>query len=200
MEIVNKEEEIEISKYPLNTTWKLYDHQKSGSDDYDKNTRYIGSFSDVVTFWQYFNHIPPPSKLFYQVNTGKPYYQLDKDVKREISSISLFRNNIQPKWEDPINKMGGEINLKNFFKKQIQPILYLDELWENLVLSCIGEIFEFSEEVTGIRVVDSSIPNKPLYRIEMWFSNLDHAQDMEKNFKKILCLNKKDKIFHKKHK
>lgn len=186
-------------KYPLSTSWKFYDHQKSGSDDYDKSTRYIGSFDDVITFWQYFNNIPKPSQLFYQVNIGKPYYQLKKEDKREISSISLFRNDIKPKWEDPINAKGGEINLKKFYKKELSPIKYLDLLWESLVLSCIGNNLEYSDEITGVRVVDSSIENKPLYRIEMWFSNLDHVQEMENNFRKILDLEPNDKIFMKKH-
>ena len=185
-------------QYPLSTTWKLYDHEKSGSDDYDKSTRYIGSFNDAITFWQYFNNIPTPSKLFYQINTGKPYYQL-KDSKREISSISLFRNDIQPKWEDPVNKLGGEISIKKFYKRQTTPIKYLDTLWESLVLNCIGENFQYSEEITGIRVVDSSVNNKPLYRIELWFSNLEHSEEIEYNIRKVLKLDAGEKFFHKKH-
>lgn len=196
--INGKEDKVE---YPLSSTWKIYDHEKSDNNNYDKSTRCICSFSDVITFWQFFNNIPLPSNLFYQSNTGKPYYKLNdnNDKKREIASISIFRNNIEPKWEDPINKKGGEINLKKFYKKHMSSVEYLDKLWETLILACIGENFQYSEEITGIRVVDSSLPNRPLYRIELWFSNLEHSGEMEKNFRKILELNDDDAISHKIH-
>ena len=48
----------------------------------------------------------------------KPYYENDNgNGIREVSSISLFRKGILPKWEDPKNVNGGEFALRRFFKK-----------------------------------------------------------------------------------
>jgi translation initiation factor 4E len=192
--------ESENSKLNLATSWSLYDHKKSTNLDYEGGTRFIGSFKTVPEFWGYFNNLPKPSDLFYQKDIGKPFYDINGS-EREIASISLFRKGIKPEWEDPHNKIGGEVTLRKFYKKGIAPVEYLDQLWENLSMGCIGEQFSKAESVTGIRVVDSSVPShkKPLYRIELWFSNLEYAYKMEEDFKRILNLPENDKIHFKSH-
>ena len=184
----------------LATAWTLYDHKKSSNHDYDGGTRFIGSFGTVPEFWSFYNNLPKPSDLFYQKDIGKPFYDINGS-EREIASISLFRKGIEPKWEDPHNSIGGEVTLRKFYKKGIAPVEYLDQLWENLSMGCVGEQFSNSESITGIRVVDSSVPShkKPLYRIELWFSNLEYADDIGEDFKRILNLPENDKIHFKSH-
>ena len=65
-----------LSDKILNDTWIIYDHEKSNNDDYDKSTRIIGQFNTVIDFWTYYNQLLPPSKLFYQKDIGKPYYEI----------------------------------------------------------------------------------------------------------------------------
>lgn len=184
----------------LNDTWIIYDHEKSDNQNYEKSTRKIGEFNTINGFWSFFNNIPKPSDLFYQRDTGKPFYNYNNE-DREVASISMFRDGVLPEWEDPRNKHGGEIILRKFFRKGVAPVEYLDFLWETLAMGCVGEQFINSDNITGIRVVDSSMVNddKPLYRIELWFSNLDFKDSLEKDFKKILALPMSDKIHLKIH-
>ena len=48
--------------------------------------------------------------------------------ERVIESFSLFKNGIEPSWEDDGNIRGGEW----WIRKQVQPGM-LDRWWENLV-------------------------------------------------------------------
>ena len=203
--IEENEEEILLLKKSLKfeTSWTFYDHEKSTNTDYDKSTRMIGSFDNIIDFWSFFNNIPGPSSLFYQKEHGKPYY-IYKDKKREISSISLFRSGIEPKWEDPKNINGSEISLRKFYNKDLPPIVFLDNLWLNLIVSCIGEQFSKSEDITGCRVVDSSIiiSGKPLYRIELWFSSQktpEEINQLDLQFKSFLKLTSNDKLLYNIH-
>lgn len=187
--------------------WIFYDHMKSEQFDYDECTRFIASFDNVSDFWSLINNLPKPSDLFYQKEIGKPHY-IYKEDPREVSSISMFRDGIAPKWEDPLNRDGGEIALKKFFyNKNIVPIDYVDSLWIRLIINIIGEQFTNSLNITGIRVVDSyntdplksSDKNKPLYRIEMWFTDISHKELYEKEIRSILNLAPNDKIIFKSH-
>ena len=54
----------------------------------------------------------------------------------------LFRDGIQPRWEDDANKSGGKLTFK-IRKGAANP------LWENLVLALIGETLYGSEDVCG---------------------------------------------------
>jgi len=187
--------------------WIIYDHMKSEQYDYDECTRFIASFDNISDFWALINNIPKPSDLFYQKEIGKPHY-IYKEEPREVSSISMFRDGIAPKWEDPLNREGGEIALKKFFyNKNIVPIDYVDSLWLKLIINIIGEQFTNSLNITGIRVVDSyntdplksSDKNKPLYRIEVWFTDISYKELYEKEIRNLLNLALNDKIIFKSH-
>ncbi len=185
---------------PLENTWCIYHHEKSSNLEYEKGTNFICKFDNVHSFFNCFNYVPLPSKLFYQDYIGKPYY-IDLNKKKEIASISMFKEGIEPKWEDLKNINGGEIALRKFIKRGNSPIQYLDHLWSELSMACIGSVFENSNTITGIRVVDSSIPNlnKPLYRIELWIDDIQYMDAIEKEFRKILELNPTDQIIKKNH-
>ena len=143
----------------LNDTWVLWEHRKNTKNNYNQNTCKLGSFNTIKGFWEYFGNYPYPSELFYN---GK-YKPKFLKPEREVSSVSLFRENIDPKWEDPMNTNGGEISIRKF-----KNLKELDEFWEKVSIYSIGE--QFNHLVTGVRIVDSSIPNKKcLYRIELWF-------------------------------
>ena len=188
----------------LTTSWTLYDHEKSTNTDYDKSTRKIGSFDNILDFWSIFNTVPGPSSLFFQKETGKPYYMYN-DKKREVASLSLFRSDIEPKWEDPKNINGSEFSLRKFYNKDLAPIIFLENLWLNLAVACIGEQFFKAEDITGCRVVDSSLVSsgKPLYRIELWFysqKTQDEIDILDKQFKLFLKLTINDKLSYQLHK
>ncbi len=185
--------------YPLKNTWVFYDHTKSDSETYESNTRKLCEISDIVKFWQVFNNYPLPSKLF---NNGihRPLMN-----SKEISSLSVFKKGIVPKWEDPINKYGAEISKRKFNKKN--QLEELDRDWINLLMMCIGSSID--NGITGIRVVDSSSYKKNehtgvsdfklLYRIELWFDNCSNRTFMEEHFKTILNIDDSRLIHYKEH-
>ena len=115
--------------HKLNDTWVLWEHQKNNDNNYDQNTKKLGSFNTLQDFWRYYNNYPVPSSIFSD-GVDKPLIQ---DPDREVASISLFKQGILPKWEDPKNTDGGEIAVRKF--KNIQE---LDELWESISMLCVG--------------------------------------------------------------
>ena len=61
----------------------------------------------------------------------------------------MFKDGIEPKWEDKSNENGGEWRLPLPTRKEL-----LDEYWINTVLTTIGEGFEpdASDDINGIVV------------------------------------------------
>ena len=150
------------------------------------------SFSTIQDFWRYYNNYPCPTKIFY-TGTNKPKI---KNPDREIASLSLFRQGIDPKWEHVDNSNGGEFALRNFNNTED-----IDKMWEILSVYCIGELFEHSDQITGIRVVDSSIPTskRVLHRIEIWFKSLQYKDHIEKFFRKLLNIEPFVQVHFKEH-
>jgi hypothetical protein len=189
------------SDKPLSHRWNFYDHIKCDQNNYDQSTSKIGTCSTIFEFWTCYEKLPKPSQIFYQKECGKPFYYKN-DVKREISSLSVFKDPILPKWEDPVNKTGGEIEYRI---KADTSIEFVDKLWLYLCIYCLSDNFvnrETSSGITGFRLVDSSIPsqNKALYRVEIWFDNLSMANSVEKRFRNIFELHGPEhKITTKKH-
>jgi len=140
-EIKNEEMQKIIDKHPLQFSWTLW--YKKGTNSRDKrNTtekknwedeiKKIYSFDTIEDFWSLFNNIASPSQLM----CGSDYF--------------LFKSDIEPKWEDPQNKNGGNwtILVQNSpSRKEL-----LDHYWLSLVLSCIGGYLNGIEEVCGIVV------------------------------------------------
>ena len=65
------------------------------------------------------------------------------------------------------------------FSQLIAPIEYLDELWKKLILACIGEIFEYSEEVTGIRIKDTVTGEKRDIPVQGFFVAIGHKPNTD---------------------
>jgi translation initiation factor 4E len=193
----------------LQDTWTLYDHIKTvDKNDYEGGTKVIGKFNSIQSFWALYNNIPKPGSLFYQKEIGKPYYIIMKNdiqsgQKREVSAISIFKNDIQPKWEDPNNVLGGDLQLRKFCYKDIPATEYLDMIWLDSILSCIGCQFRDHDKINGIRVVDGSVfsasNSKPLYRIEIWFSTEDVKDSVEEDMRSFLNLTANDILVYKSH-
>ena len=177
---------------PLHTGWSLWEHQRNTSNNYDKNSCCIGSFFNVEDFWRYYNNYPKPSEIFFD---GKCKPTLS-NPDREVAAISLFRKDIEPKWEDVKNRNGGEIAVRKF--KNVEE---LDKLWELLSVWCISEKIVNSKYITGIRAVDSSIPpnRRILHRVEVWFSDISLKPPLEKSFREILNIDPLNQTYYKEH-
>mmetsp|Transcript_19313 Transcript_19313/g.49115 ORF Transcript_19313/g.49115 Transcript_19313/m.49115 type:complete len:235 (+) Transcript_19313:106-810(+) len=144
------------SGVPLSASWRWYEHlvdTTKGQLTWEEKMRMLGSTATSDEFWSYFEHVPPPSELFQQ----------GVCIGRQVESLSIFRGEVLPKWEDPMNEQGGE-----WFARKPFPSAILDALWEVLVLGLVSDTFG-KDSIMGARVCDKSARGRSLYRLEVWY-------------------------------
>lgn len=132
-------------KHPLANNWTLwYDSpgKKSSTKSWHDSLKNIITVTTVEDFWCVMNNIPIASELA----IGSNYH--------------LFREGVQPMWEDEGNQKGG---------KWVCPVLrkernMLDGSWMSVLTSMIGETFENNSEICGAVV---SV-RKAVDRIAIW--------------------------------
>jgi len=149
-EVVEKEMKEEVAetippqlavinkKHPLEHSWCFWYDQRGGGKgaaanngrrmkgekrNWENNLKLVGDFATVEDFWSYFNNMRRPSGLEFNAN------------------YHIFKSGIKPMWEDPQNAKGGKwiLQLKGAQKEK------LNEYWETIVLSIIGEMLEPEE-------------------------------------------------------
>ena len=65
--------------------------------------------------------------------------------------MSLFQHTIQPEWEDPVNKNGGQFRID--FRSNLT---FLQNIWEKLIFSVVTDAFDGADMLSGIRLLDKS--------------------------------------------
>ncbi|CAH1793411.1 unnamed protein product [Owenia fusiformis] len=129
MTVVAPEIDDTYIKHPLQNKWALWFFKNDKSKDWASNLKLVTTFDTVEDFWALYNHVQPASKL----PSGCDY--------------SLFKDGVQPMWEDDFNKRGGRW-LINLNKQQRHSDL--DNFWLETLLCLIGEAFEeHSENICG---------------------------------------------------
>jgi len=165
-------------KHPLQNTWSLWFFKNDKSKTWAANLRKITNFDSVEDFWGIYNHLQVASKL----GIGCDY--------------SLFKEGIQPMWEDTKNRCGGRW-LVNLSKSQRQT--ELDRLWLETLLCLIGEAFgEDSDHVCGAVVQLRGKGDK----LAVWTNEADNAESVVKigkSFKERLTLPPKFPLIYEKH-
>lgn len=132
-------------KHPLETKWTLWFDNPNGKQkqsQWGQTLRAVYTFDTVEDFWCLYNNIIPPSRL----SNG--------------SDLHLFREGVEPKWEDPMCEGGGKWTA---VIPKANPQL-LDSNWLHAVLACVGEQFDDGDEVCGVVVNVRPKQN----RISMW--------------------------------
>merc|ERR1712007_397861 len=105
-------------------------------------------FRTAQDFWSIWNGIPQPSEL---LDGKRLMREQASGTASPIDAIMIFREGIQPEWEDVANAQGGH------FQISLKPTAgggQIDEYWNNLVLGMVGESLEASHTITGVRLVD----------------------------------------------
>lgn len=174
----------------LNDTWSVYFHAKNNNKSYADNTTKLIEFNNIMDFWKIFNNIPFPTKMFSEYGVQKVL----KRTKEVPNAISLFRKNSYPSWEDLTNVKGFEWSLRKY--KDFETI---NDLWNLIILKAIGENFEHSNILNGVRVVDCSIEHKIMYRIEIWFSDKNFKDYFETKIKDMLEIPAYTKLLYREH-
>lgn len=96
----------------------------AGASWYDGTTGIGSPFGTVEQFWATYSHMTRPNAIEGSVD------------------VMLFRDGIEPKWEDSANRQGGKWTLK--LRKGLASYL-----WEELVLALVGEQFDSASDICG---------------------------------------------------
>ncbi|KAG5498556.1 hypothetical protein JKF63_02842 [Porcisia hertigi] len=104
------------------------------------NPTLVFRVDSIPTFWRVLNNIAAPSEL-------------------QLSTLYLFRDGIDPKWEDPANRDGGIVKVK-------VTAAQVDEAWELLLCRTIGDSWSPSvrETVNGVVLK----VRERAYWLELW--------------------------------
>eukprot|EP00761_Pharyngomonas_kirbyi_P013444 gb/GECH01013473.1/.p1 GENE.gb/GECH01013473.1/~~gb/GECH01013473.1/.p1 ORF type:complete len:211 (+),score=61.95 gb/GECH01013473.1/:1-633(+) len=142
----------EEKTHKLEHSWTLWFDKRSFNKDvsWEENLKCIGTFSTVEDFWSYFNFIKKPS----EIPMGANYH--------------LFKEGVKPMWEDEINKNGGKWII--VLKRNLS--LDVNEFWEKLVLSMIGETIDVKNEICGAVVSRRKAGDK----IALWNKTKDNEE------------------------
>ena len=178
--------------YTLNREWTLFYHAKDKNKSYDQNTIKLIDITTVEDFWKTLNNIPKPVDIF---NDGSKYTKILKINGEQYLSnaYSFFQKGVIPTWDDPSNVNGAEWSIRRF-----NGLGDISNMWVTSLVDLISEHFEYSEHIKGIRIVDSTLPSKPMYRLEYWFDTTDVSQYVHDYIKKSLQI--KMNLLYREHK
>ena len=179
------------SDLKLNDTWNLYFHAKNYNKNYADNTKHIIKIDNINDLWGTFNNFPKPTQMFTEYNVPQKTVKQTGDIP---NALSLFRKSSYPQWEHITNVNGFEWSLRK------QKAMYeTNDIWFSLIALILGENYENSENINGIRIVDSSIENRIIYRFEVWFINKDHKDYFEKFLRTNLNVPIYTKLLYREH-
>jgi translation initiation factor 4E len=140
----------EENRHPLQDSWSLWYLNCDKTKNWDDRLIKLMTFDTVEDFWACYHHVQLPSKL----PVGSDYM--------------LFKNGIQPKWEDPQNCEGGKWAMETDRKHRT----HLDSTWLETLLAVIGEGFgEAGQLITGAVVQ----VRRKVDRLQIWTSSFDNA-------------------------
>jgi len=139
--------ELEEPKHPLQNDWTLWYFKNDRSKNWEDNLKRVITFSYVEDFWALYNHIETVSLL----SSGCDY--------------SLFKQGIEPAWEDKANEKGGRwiFTIEKRISKQI-----LDKYWLEVLMCLIGEAFGENGVIVNGAVVNIR-PRQD--KIALWLSD-----------------------------
>jgi len=149
------------NQHLLNSKWVLYYH-----DSYDKNWN-ISSFQNIIEI-SYTNQL-------IAINESMPEFVIKNGM------LFLFRQGINPFWEDPKNKDGGFLSFK--LDNSV-----VHNVWKSFVYGLCGETLfknvNLNSFVNGISIS----PKKSFCIIKIWMSGsyFNFSKDGELNSIKFL--------------
>ena len=178
--------DIPLVSVKFSKTWAFWEsyNSKTINLSYEDANKKIFSWSDIVTFFQFWNKYPGNNikNIFFDGNDVKFFFE----EKYRINSMNIFVEGIKPMWEDPKNKDGKYLQLEYKITKD-----KMDEFssaanyqWKKLILCTMGMSLPGADHINGIRFVDKTNFDKGkniMFRIEIWVD-----KDLEENTLKEL--------------
>ncbi|EGD76953.1 eukaryotic translation initiation factor 4E type 2 [Salpingoeca rosetta] len=153
-------------EHPLKYTWQFWFSKKVPRQrfaEYAENLRTVGTFKTIERFWRYYSHMKKPSQL-------------------EACNIHIFKDGIQPMWEDSYNKNGGKWVVR--LRKGLA-----SRCWENVLFAIIGEQFDVGDDICG--AVLAIRPHEDL--ISIWHRDGENTRSkakIEETMLRVLDLGK----------
>lgn len=151
-EKAGSDDEGELTKpHPLQFAWCMWYNppvKKAASGNWTNNVKAIMTFQTVEEFWGLFNNLVDPSRL----QLGSNYH--------------MFKDGVQPEWEDKANAKGGKWVIN--FKKGDS----FDQAWELLLLALVGDMIEDSDEITGVVIS----PRVKANRLAVWTADANNEE------------------------
>jgi len=170
----NAKNEGHITERALGNTWCLWEKYQEAyvqnATNYDKNMFIIYTFNSLEDFALLWKHTTysTPSKLFYDLTyeTTKKLINTDGDTEEKIvDGLFIFKQGIEPKWEDPANQRGCTIWLELLNLNAIS----INKFWKDVVFAIIGQNFPFSDYVNGFRILDRMKKHRSI-KFELWLA------------------------------
>ena len=176
--------EKDQEKLKLNRQWSFWENYESKTKqekDYTKLLKEIFSFSDLISFWQFWNKYPGSEikNIFYNGDCIKYFFK----EKYRIIAMNLFVKGIKPEWEDKKNKGGKVLILEYVISHELAEFLKLvSESWTKLLCYLIGETLPHSEQINGIRFVDKTKFGKAksiIFKFEVWVNSSIEEKEID---------------------
>eukprot|EP00747_Dinoflagellata_sp_TGD_P195580 gnl/TRDRNA2_/TRDRNA2_64477_c0_seq1.p1 gnl/TRDRNA2_/TRDRNA2_64477_c0~~gnl/TRDRNA2_/TRDRNA2_64477_c0_seq1.p1 ORF type:complete len:464 (+),score=81.28 gnl/TRDRNA2_/TRDRNA2_64477_c0_seq1:82-1392(+) len=127
-EIRVREGEYVASETPLETAWTFWYDKKTSdrkeSDQYMEGLRQLGSFNTIEGFYRHYAYLLKPNEFPRDHN------------------VLLFRKGYKPMWEEFPEGGCWIIRIKRKVSHS-----YVNRMWENLIIACVGEAFEMPDVV-----------------------------------------------------
>ncbi|KAJ9452192.1 Eukaryotic translation initiation factor 4E [Diplonema papillatum] len=141
----------------FHSEWVLFYTPEPGGDGTWVKPKEICTVKDIQSFWTMASNTPAASTL------------------KAKCSYALFRQGIEPTWEDEANKNGGQWTFAIDENK-------VDDAWSAAVLKVVGETFtQYHSLIAGI-----TIEHKYNWRLSLWLK----VKDSQANQKAIFLLGK----------
>ena len=176
--------EKDQEKLKLNRQWSFWENYESKTKqekDYTKLLKEIFSFSDLISFWQFWNKYPgsETKNIFYNGDFIKYFFK----EKYRIIAMNLFVKGIKPEWEDKKNKGGKVLILEYVISHELAEFLKLvSESWTKLLCYLIGETLPQSEHINGVRFVDKTKFGKAksiIFKFEVWVNSSIEEKEID---------------------
>jgi len=152
------------------------------SGEYARMCNEIKSFDTIEGFMELYNGMVPPSAIInkhHMVRGGE-----------SVDAYAFFKTGVTPIWEDEAHNDGGmfQFTFKTDFSGRA-----MDEIWERLLFTILGNGMPNGEAITGIRMADrhpSKITDTPIIavRIEIWHTAMTHEEDLQLRKDCINCI------------
>lgn len=156
----NSEPDNGLKDLPLSTSWSFFLENSrkqafKAGDAFLSSSMLVGVCNTVQGFWGLYNSIEASVK---------------DDCTQEPIAVRMFKQNIQPLWEDPSNALGGKWVI------ECQTFDVALTIFFELLLALVGEQLPDSENVCGCVLIRRRTHSK----VQIWVANQPESGDHDR--------------------